>query len=460
MTTQEQIQINIKLETFLSESTIDPQGTLIKYNGKEPNVILPKRVKSIGMGAFIGCKFLKTIKFHEHIYGIADWAFLGCSGLVSLTIPDSVTTIGNEAFKDCTALREVSVIAACRIADNALPTGCRLTRRTPSGNTTTIIGQPSTPPPQPVSTPQPIPTPQPAPRPTPQPTPRSSNSADFVIDANGVLQKYLGHDEYVVIPAGVTEIGESVFNKNKTIKSVVIPRGVTTIGREAFYYCSALTHVTLPEGLKKIGYSAFELSSLLTGVQIPATVTEIGDFAFSASPNALTGDLVLPYGIMSIGVSAFKHCKITSVTLPATITHVGINPFIYCSELARIDMTGNDKYRAAGNCLINQSAKTVVSGCRTSIIPTDGSVTRIDNDAFWGITGLQTIHIPNSVTSIGSHAFYDCEQLKTLTIPASVTSIAYYAFSNCKQLKTIHIPLACKVDPTAFDGTNCQITYY
>ena len=52
---------------------------------------------------------------------------------------------------------------------------------------------------------------------------------DFVIQ-DGVLTEYRGRDPHVVIPDGVTAIGERVFFFREDIKSVVVPEGVTEIG--------------------------------------------------------------------------------------------------------------------------------------------------------------------------------------------------------------------------------------
>ena len=101
---------------------------------------------------------------------------------------------------------------------------------------------------------------------------------------------------------------------------------------------------------------------------------------------------------------------------------------------------GNPVYHSDGNCLIETVSKTLVVGCKTSVIPDDGSVTSIGDYAFSGCTRLTSITIPDSVTSIGKWAFEYCTGLTSITIPDSVTGIGDYAFRGCSGLTSITIP--------------------
>ncbi len=102
---------------------------------------------------------------------------------------------------------------------------------------------------------------------------------DFEI-ADGVLESYKGKDSQVVIPEGVTEIGEGAFYCCTSLASVTIPEGVTAIGSDAFKGCTSRASVTIPEGVKEIGICAFERCTSLASVTIPESVTKIGSDAF------------------------------------------------------------------------------------------------------------------------------------------------------------------------------------
>ncbi|MDD7701085.1 MAG: leucine-rich repeat domain-containing protein, partial [Eubacteriales bacterium] len=122
----------------------------------------------------------------------------------------------------------------------------------------------------------------------------------------------------------------------------------------------------------------------------------------------------------------------------------------------------NKVYHASNNCLIETATKTLIAGCKTSVIPTDGSVTSIGAGAFFGCTGLTSITIPDSVTSIGDWAFYGCTGLTSITIPDSVTSIGDLAFYGCTGLTSITIPdSVTSIGKSAFyKCTSLKFIYY
>ena len=93
-------------------------------------------------------------------------------------------------------------------------------------------------------------------------------------------------DTDIVIPSvspdgdRVVRIGANSLGYNSELRSVVVPVGVTSIGQQAFCNCSNLTDVTLPDGLMSIENYAFEKCSNLVNINIPDSVIEIYDGVF------------------------------------------------------------------------------------------------------------------------------------------------------------------------------------
>lgn len=110
-----------------------------------------------------------------------------------------------------------------------------------------------------------------------------------------------------------------------------------------------------------------------------------------------------------------------------------------CSSLESITVIdGHPKYHSAGNCLIETETKTLIAGCKTSVIPVDGSVTKIGNSAFMQNGGLESISIPEGVTEIGNSAFYLCNNLRSIILPHSLKKIGQQAFFYDWQLTNIY----------------------
>ncbi len=212
----------------------------------------------------------------------------------------------------------------------------------------------------------------------------------------------------------------SYTNTEIVIPSVYNDKPVTSIGNWAFSGCSGLTSVTIPDSVTSIGNSAFEYCRRLTSVTIGNKVTSIGDDAFYGC-SGLTS-VTIPDSVTSIGNDAFKGCSgLTGVTIGNKVTSIGWGAFSGCRGIESLVVAaGNEKYRDVNNCIIETETKQLIVGCKTSIIPSDGSVTSIGNSAFEYCSGLTNVTIPDSVTSIGKGAFLDCSRLTSITYKGTI----------------------------------------
>ena len=363
------------------------------------SVTIPESVTEIGEFAFTDCENLKSLTIPSCVTKIGRGAFIGCKSLKSMTIPGSVTEIGDYAFDDCSGLQEVTI--PINAAGSELFSDCSALE------TVILAGSGDMPDWDSMSF-----------YPSYHPSPLAGCDVRAVVIADGItgIGSHAFQDcaalESVTIPASVTRIGASAFMDCESLKSVTIPDGVTEIGTYAFGDCAGLTEVTMPAAV-----TAGE--SLFSGCEALETVTLTGsgdmpdwDYQYSDNPSPLAGSdvrtVVITDGITSIGDYAFYHCAaLESVMIPAGVTRIGKSAFEACEALAAIDVApGNPVYHSAGNCLIKTEEKTLIVGCKSSVIPTDGSVTKIGVEAFSECHNLAAIVIPDCVTEIGENAFF------------------------------------------------------
>ncbi len=303
-------------------------------------------------------------------------------------------------------------------------------------------------------------------------------------DGKRILTNYNGNDAHVVIPEGVTRIGDEAFWHCSSLQSVVIPEGVTQIGDEAFWHCSSLQSVVIPDSVTEIGSSAFSDCSSLLSVMIPDSVTEIGSEAFSWCSSlqsvvipqgvtelgklALAGcsslqSVVIPQGVTKIGSSAFAGCSsLQSVVIPVSVTEIGYEAFCGCSSLQSVVIPGGVDIdwlmfsetpfldQIPGELQIWDHQVLHYRGTESNVVIPAG-VTRIGSEAFSGCSSLQSVVIPAGVTRIGSEAFDGCSSLQSVVIPQGVTQIGSKAFSGCSSLQSVVIPQGVtKIGSSAF----------
>ena len=168
-----------------------------------------------------------------------------------------------------------------------------------------------------------------------------NNKSAFGFPYDEARSTFNGSNGVIAIDGIVTSIGKNAFKSDIKLTSVTIPEGVALIGESAFTSCKNLTSVSFSSGLTTIGNSAFDACDKLTNINFEkcTNLTAIGSTAFfnaGSDAGCSPFSLVLPEGLVEIGASAFNGSKISSVTLPSTLSAIGNSAFYRCGSLKTI----------------------------------------------------------------------------------------------------------------------------
>ncbi|MDE5897319.1 MAG: leucine-rich repeat domain-containing protein, partial [Clostridia bacterium] len=123
--------------------------------------------------------------------------------------------------------------------------------------------------------------------------------------------------------------------KTDVTGAINVKQDALTIADGAFYNCDKVTSVVIPNGITRIGNHVFYYCRALTNLEIPVSVTSIGNYAFyycdSLSIDSLTG-------VTAIGEYAFYRCLLRNVVIADGVTSIGDYAFYYCNGLKSIEI--------------------------------------------------------------------------------------------------------------------------
>ena len=223
------------------------------------NITIPNSVTSIGSSAFYNCSALAitNLVIPEGVTEIKSCTFYNCYKIEKLVIPSSVTTIADRAFEYCSVgtIYNLSQLQIVKGSEDFGGVAYRATIVKNYAENAELYGW------------------------------TYALYGDYIFKTSGTdsyIEAYVGNSLDVELPQSYNgkdyNIGTAF--RGEKITSIVIPEGITSIGEDAFRNCSNLTSIEIPNSVTNIKSYAFYGCSGLTSIEIPNSVTSIGYNAF------------------------------------------------------------------------------------------------------------------------------------------------------------------------------------
>lgn len=173
------------------------------------------------------------------------------------------------------------------------------------------------------------------------------NLKDFVIK-EGVLDKYIGNEQNVVLPQSVKTVQLYAFENCTELVNVTIPAGVIHLYRKSFDRCTNLESITVDEdntefksidgvlyskdGKKLIFYPEGKKDS---NFQVPNHVTEIDEYAFKECK--FLKKVNLSNNLKYIEFGAFENCDgLNEISIPSSVVSIATWAFGNCRKLKKV----------------------------------------------------------------------------------------------------------------------------
>ena len=283
---------------------------------------LPNGVTTIEDSAFNGCTTLSDVKFPNNLELIGSGAFSNCQSLSNIIIPNGVHTIGGNAFYACGDNINVYIPNSVKSMDWALNyCGGTLTIDCDIITTNMLKGANFS---------------------------RVIIGDNVTIIEKDVFEYHSGLN-FIHIGKKVESIQDMFYGCNITDIDVSDLSKWYEIDHNYGLAVLVNNHtadlslngepillegdIVIPDGVTKIGDYAFCGNSKITSIAIPNSVTSIGVYAFCDCSKLES--IIIPDKVATIGYCAFNNCGINSVTIGSGCVYID-NAFYYCNNLETV----------------------------------------------------------------------------------------------------------------------------
>ncbi len=245
-------------------------------------IVLPKRLRGIGDGAFYRTGLTGSIVIPEGVTFIGDGAFIDCPLYAEVKFPSTLKRIGNSAFQYSKLSGEVHLPEGIEYVGGGAFAGTRVEGSLHLPSSLKTVGG-------------------------------GAFSAGFTgtliipkgceVNGNTFENSRFSHVE---MPEGIEIIGDGMFRSVPLQGELLLPSTVTELGALCFYE-GKITSVVLPDNLKKLGAGAFAECSRLEGIiEIPKGIKVIDRHVFQGC--SMLDGVRLHKEVAYIAYGAFERC--------------------------------------------------------------------------------------------------------------------------------------------------------
>lgn len=278
----------------------------------------------------------------------------------------------------------------------------------------------------------------------------------FMRDNMDILESINLKEAKIVATAdwGEDVIPGDAFYSKKSLVNFVFPEKVVEIKYQAFYGTTLSGPLILPDDVKSIGSGAFSATNIAS-IQFSNALEDIGDYAFS-NCKAATGDLLIPDRVKTIGRSSFYQCGSWNgrLVLPESLESLGQNAFCQAGQfqgdlviperITRIEENVFSYCHFSGKLFLGNVKEIgtyafIFNGFSGSLLLPEG-LTEIGWCAF-GYCDFTAIQFSSSIRIIGQEAFMMCQLItEPIVLKEGLLTIQSGAFKYCQTIPSVSIP--------------------
>ena len=239
----------------------------------------------------------------------------------------------------------------------------------------------------------------------------------------------LDYLEEIILPDGITKIGERAFKDCVRIKDTGLTDSVAVIGREAYMGCDGITEITVGENVYSIGDRAFsEMENLKTinylsgATQSGLTPLSVGSGVFASSGKYAENGMELVIGTRVSVIVKNLFCS----------TDSEVNG-MYLTTVSFAEGEGARNVTIAGSAFANTALKNFNSSPR---------LVELGESAFGHCSALGSVDLSSSnLTEIGSKAF-EYSSITEIILSETTKTVGSHAFSGCEDLVSVYYSAA------------------